>query len=275
MEEVLQLYKDLGDEELNYLKGALLYLKNVNINEYKAICETLISIKLSHPEFIFYLDDIGGKAKFIQTGEMFLDKNISSYSVFFHELGHAMHYFGNGYTIPNEFNSRITSLESDSKTSERCLSIIQALKKRKKELEKELGKIILEKQDLENITQISEFIEIQLITNLEDIIDAFYKGESHSRGIRYEKDMFTNVEKGPKSEGHGIDYYSNNANVFLEMIANITSLKCSGLYERYIPYLEYCFGEEFVEFLENYYKIIILDNLPKKTNIENINKLAI
>ncbi len=274
MEEILQLYRDLGDAEINYLKGALQYLKSVNINEYNLICKILVSIKESHPEFIFYLDNIEGNAVFYRNGEILLDKNISSYSIFFHELGHAMHYFGNGYEIPKKFESLIASLESDPKTPSRCISVIETLQIRKRELSKVIQQKILENGNMEGITQFPEYIEFQLITNLEDIIDAFTKGKSHTRGIRYEKDMFTNVEKGPVSSGHGEDYYSNNDNIFLEIIANLTSLKCSGLYDKYIAYLEYCFGEEFVEFLENYYEKIITDNMPKKVNIENISKLS-
>lgn len=86
-----------------------------------------------------------------------------------------------------------------------------------------------------------------------DIIDAVYEGQFFGGKLKHDsKDI------KPYS-GHGLYYYCHSSeNIFSEIIANYKTLMMSEESDRYLRELRDILGDEFVDFLDNYYNNIIL-----------------
>ena len=86
-----------------------------------------------------------------------------------------------------------------------------------------------------------------------DIIDAVYEGQFFGGKLKHDS-------KGIKPcSGHGLYYYCHSSeNIFSEIIADYKTLMMSEESDRYLRELRDILGDEFVDFLDNYYNNIIL-----------------
>ena len=86
-----------------------------------------------------------------------------------------------------------------------------------------------------------------------DIIDAIYQGNFLSGNL-----LYWDMKIMPVS-GHGLFYYNYNENtIFDEVLANYRTIMMSENSEEYLNKLRYYVGNELVDFLDNYYKNVLL-----------------
>ena len=267
---VIDLYSDCSKEVLELIVRSFSYAalndKEYALKEYEYLC----NIKECFPSFRIEIDEKKDRAYFDSLHSVIVLPKYdfaTNLCDFFHELTHAFHYYQNGLATPEGFYYLYNQLNNDNDFHKRCVDIINFFYQQKNVLREQLFE--MENKSLKK--EMSEYnnilCELRCIQMFEDIIDSLTKGTSSDKGLCFIKDENSFVEKSNVSAGHNSDYYQNQDNIFIEIIAEYSAIRKTEFKDKFFQLLGYVLGNEFMLFLEEYYRQLVSNNF--EINIED------
>ena len=235
------LFYDCSIEVRDYLAKAFAYLYSTNPNEVINIFDMLCKIKEKDKEFLIRFSN---ESSFNEK-EKVINLARKNYLVLIHEIAHAIHYYGNGYSVPHEFLDVRQEIINSNEVLDNSNHLIAFL-------DKYIRKISLQVDD-PNVSD-TEYdyllLEQKRLLETKDFVDALLGGITGS--------------------GHGSGYYKKDDDkslAFSEMFANFVTIKSLKDSDRIILLLKSVFGKELIELFEKVYKEMIefYKNSDKKT----------
>lgn len=256
IEEVLKLYKDCSSNVVKLMKNALSYLFTVDKESCENLCKLLFDLKIRYPGFRIIISE-KHSCFLVNENKVYLEIERANFLVLFHELVHVFHYYMTDFTTPNKFGEIVDRIKKSDDFEKNCVDVMKYLEERKKLI---LEHILLKFREIKTNDEIYDksILELEAIRKLEDIIDALTSGMSHDKGLCFVKDTNSLAEKSMMGSGHGVQYFNtNDANVYVEIIADYGAIRNSEFREMLIGILRLSFGDELTEFLEeNYQKLV-------------------
>lgn len=246
IDRIIKLYKNCSPEVLELILRAFNYLlqndREYAIRDYENLC----SMKINNPYFSIEISSTIDRSHFNSyEDKIILKEGEDNFIIFFHELIHAFHYYKNGLSTPNEFSYLMLQITKNNDFQRKSVFVINYISDKKSELMKKIAS----GENDDNI-----ICELQCYVAVEDIIDALTNGQSHDNGLCVITDINSIKEKSSLGAGHGIEYYADTNMIFPEIIANYSSIRNSEFKDKLFNSLTYCLGEDFMFFLESYYR---------------------
>ena len=264
--KLLELYSDLGDKELNIILNSISYSFNYDQENTINIINILCDIKSNYHNFkIKYNQNI--ESSYFDYSNNIIYLNTTKTDLFIHELTHAIHYYKEKRSTPKKFQDLFQNLVNDENFISRCIDIIDYISICKKNIYED---IFFNKPKL---TEPELPLKMALYDAIDDIIDAFTKGELYDKGLSFWKNNDSYIKKASKCPGHGPDYYKHEGNIFAEVIAQYSTIRNTEYRIELFKLLRLCLGDDMLNFLEEYYLNLTQGLFKKIINSEEINKL--
>lgn len=264
--KLLELYSDHGEKELNIILNSISYSFKYDQENTINILNILCDIKSNYPNFkIKYNENI--ERSYIDYLNNIIYLNTTKNDLFIHELTHAIHYYNEERSIPNKFQDLFQNLVKDENFISRCIDVINYISDCKKQIYED---IFFNKPKL---TESELPLKMSLYDAVDDIIDAFTKGELYDKGLYLWKNNDSYNKKTSSCSGHGSDYYKHEENIFAEVIAQYSTIRNTEYRIELFKLLRLCLGDDMLNFLEDYYLNLTKGLFKKITNEEKITKL--
>ena len=276
IKELIDLFED---EEVKKIIISSYYLsqeKNKELSD--AVFEKFFILKKTFPNMDIIIDrnsTTPSNYNYVNN-TIYLNGSINELT-FFHELTHMISYDNSRFIMPTEYARFKTNFQKSKDRHSLLYNFIELCHQKKAEI---INNTFVDiKYDYNNTnssttitTSSPEEIELLIIHELEDIVDALESGEPHDFGFHYTSDNNHIVQKSVKSAGHGCEYFSDTANEFEEILANYQSIKLLDPDNELFNLLNKILGNDFVSFLDDRCKQINSTKIINNRINNNINK---
>lgn len=277
IEDLLNLFED---KEVRRIILSSYYLSQDNNKELSDIVfEKFFILKKMYPNINIVIDRKSTEPSNYKSIENTIYLNGSfNELVFLHELTHLISYDDSRFILPMEYEKFKSNILQSKERCSLLFSFVDLCKLKRQEI---LNNIeitnkqnnIIDKNSL-NISNNSSDAEIQLsiLLELEDIVDALVSGEAHDTGLHYSKNDNHIVQKSEKTGGHGREYFATTGNEFEEILANYQSILLLDPNNKLLDLLKTILGQDFVAFLNDRCEQINSTKIIKNNINYNINK---
>lgn len=257
LEDLLKLFED------KKIKSILSYSYFLSQANNKVLSDSVFNqflyLKKCNPSINIIYDSSKDSSFFSPTEET-IYLNELSIGTFFHELTHLFSWYSSQFTIPFEYKSFISEFKQSPQNLSTLISFMNILSKKKKGIINQLldekartddnNNISLE-TDLDYLNHLQiQSTPLEIISQLEDIVDAIIDGKSYTDGLTYVKDNNSNALKSKKSAGHGCQYYSNSNYQFEEILAEYLSIKLLSPNNELFLLLKNILGDGFISIMD-------------------------
>ena len=259
LKNIEELIKLFDDQEVRKIILSSYYMSQKTNKELSdTIFEKLFILKQTHPNLNIVIDRASTLPSTYKSEEntIYLNGTFNEL-VFLHELTHMISYEDSSFVLPTEYKKFKTNILQPKDKGSLLFSFINLCKLKRQEIlnNTEISVIQNNNYDKNNSNQTNTpsdaEIQLSVLLELEDIVDALVSGESHDLGLHYEIDDNHIVQKSEKSAGHGREYYANTGNEFEEILANYQSIMLLDPNNELFSMLKNILGHEFVEFLDD------------------------
>lgn len=254
IEELVNLF---GDKEVTKIILSSYFIsqeRNKKLSD--EVFQQLLFLKMMHPDINIIINKDSNKPSNYLNKTIYLNGAFDE-STFFHELTHLFSHLHSNFTIPKEYNDFQNNFLLSENNNSLLVSFINLCRQEKarilktKEDKNSLG-LDNNKNNNQSIKLISNnLIELSIINNLEDIVDAITGGKSHDMGLHYEIDGNHIIQKTTKSAGHGCEYFGIPGRCFEELIANYQTINLIDPNNELFKILKTILGSKFIHFLDN------------------------